>query len=333
MIFADKLIRLRKKSGMSQEELAEKMNVSRQSVSKWEGAQSVPDLEKILQLGNLFGVTTDYLLKDELEDEEFVGKDTSGNCRRITLAEANEFLELREKASWRIAMATFINIIAVTQLIIFGGTTTLPEPPFPENTAGALGMIGMFVLAAIAVGIYLYTGAQSRHFEFLEKESFETEYGVIGMVRERQKAYRGTYVRSNIIGTCLCIMSPVLLFIGAMSESEFFTVMMFAATLLIAGVGVVFFITAGVREASMRKLLQEGDYTPKYKRRARLAAKVSPIYWCIVIAVYLVWLLIIDGGKHESQSWVVFPIAGVLFAAVLGICGIAERGTHKGDDK
>lgn len=329
MIFADKLIRLRKKSGMSQEELAEKMNVSRQSVSKWEGAQSVPDLEKILQLGDLFGVTTDYLLKDELEDKEFVGKDTSESCRRITLAEANEFLELRKKASWRIALATFLNITAIAQLIVFGGTTTLPEPPLPENTAGVLGLIVMFVLAAIAVGIYLYTGAQSRHFEFLEKAPFESEYGVVGMVRERQKAYRDTYVRSNIIGTCLCIISPVLLFIGAMSENEFFTVMMFAATLLIAGVGAVFFITAGVREASMSKLLQNGDYTPKRKRKARLSAKVSPIYWGVVVAVYLVWLLIIDNGKYESQSWVVFPVAGVLFAAVIGICELADRSKDK----
>ena len=62
MILADKIIRLRKKNGWSQEELAEKMQVSRQAVSKWEGAQTVPDLEKILMLGNLFGVTTDYLL-------------------------------------------------------------------------------------------------------------------------------------------------------------------------------------------------------------------------------------------------------------------------------
>lgn len=66
MIFADKLIALRKKSGWSQEELAEKLGVTRQSVSKWEGAQSVPDIDKILQLSHLFGVTTDYLLKDEL---------------------------------------------------------------------------------------------------------------------------------------------------------------------------------------------------------------------------------------------------------------------------
>ena len=59
MILADKIIRLRKKNGWSQEELAEKMNVSRQAVSKWESAQTVPDLEKILQLSGLFGVTTD----------------------------------------------------------------------------------------------------------------------------------------------------------------------------------------------------------------------------------------------------------------------------------
>ena len=68
MIFADKVVQLRKKSGWSQEELAEKLNVTRQSVSKWEGAQSIPDLEKILQLAQIFGVSTDYLLKDELAE-------------------------------------------------------------------------------------------------------------------------------------------------------------------------------------------------------------------------------------------------------------------------
>ena len=55
MIFADKLVDLRKKSGWSQEELAEKLNVSRQAVSKWEGAQSVPDMARIIQLSELFG--------------------------------------------------------------------------------------------------------------------------------------------------------------------------------------------------------------------------------------------------------------------------------------
>ena len=61
MILADKIINERKKNGWSQEELAERLSVSRQSVSKWEGAQSVPDLQKVIQMAELFGVTTDYL--------------------------------------------------------------------------------------------------------------------------------------------------------------------------------------------------------------------------------------------------------------------------------
>ena len=67
MILADKIIELRKKNGWSQEDLAEKLDVSRQSISKWEGAQSIPDMNKILKLSEVFSVSTDYLLKDEIE--------------------------------------------------------------------------------------------------------------------------------------------------------------------------------------------------------------------------------------------------------------------------
>ena len=70
MRLADKITALRKKAGWSQEELAEQLGVTRQSVSKWEGAQSVPDMDKVVQMSRLFGVTTDFLLKDELSEEE-----------------------------------------------------------------------------------------------------------------------------------------------------------------------------------------------------------------------------------------------------------------------
>ena len=117
MIFADKLIRLRKKSGWSQEELAEKMHVSRQAVSKWESAQTVPELEKLLQLSSLFGVTTDYLLKDELELEEYV-PDGDVGIKRISLAQAQEFLRWRQKAAVLIAAGAFLCIMAVTPLLL-----------------------------------------------------------------------------------------------------------------------------------------------------------------------------------------------------------------------
>ena len=70
MILADKIMNLRKKAGWSQEELAEQLNVTRQSVSKWEGARAVPDMEKVVQMSRIFGVSTDYLLKDEIEEDK-----------------------------------------------------------------------------------------------------------------------------------------------------------------------------------------------------------------------------------------------------------------------
>ena len=70
MILAEKIAQLRKQKGWSQEELANRLQVSRQAVSKWEGGASIPDLDKILKLSALFEVTTDYLLKDTLEAPE-----------------------------------------------------------------------------------------------------------------------------------------------------------------------------------------------------------------------------------------------------------------------
>ena len=70
MILADKIAELRKKNGWSQEELAGQLGVSRQSVSKWESASSMPDLDKILKMSEIFGVSTDYLLKDSNGPDE-----------------------------------------------------------------------------------------------------------------------------------------------------------------------------------------------------------------------------------------------------------------------
>ena len=121
MILADKIITLRKKNGWSQEELAEKLKVSRQAVSKWEGAQTVPDLERILQMSQLFGVTTDYLLKDELDQEEYSAGEAEQPLRQVSMAEANAFLAWRVTAGWRIAIATFLCIIAAAPLILLAG--------------------------------------------------------------------------------------------------------------------------------------------------------------------------------------------------------------------
>ena len=73
MILGEKIIALRKRMNWSQEELAEKLDISRQSVSKWEVGATIPDLDKILKMSDIFGVSTDYLLKDEIEETGLSG--------------------------------------------------------------------------------------------------------------------------------------------------------------------------------------------------------------------------------------------------------------------
>lgn len=74
MNLSEKIVILRKSNGWSQEDLAEKINVSRQAISRWEGGTAQPDASNILQLSRLFGVTTDYLLNDEFSSDDDLPK-------------------------------------------------------------------------------------------------------------------------------------------------------------------------------------------------------------------------------------------------------------------
>jgi transcriptional regulator with XRE-family HTH domain len=241
MIFADKVVQLRKKSGWSQEELAEKLNVTRQSVSKWEGAQSIPDLEKILQLAQIFGVSTDYLLKDELAEAEYTKSDDSSSVRRVSMEETNAFLQVKQATAGRIAFATFLCILSPICLFLLAAASETGMLPIRENLAGGAGMIVMLLLVAVAVAMFISCGGMTSPYAYLEAEVFETEYGVSGMVRERQRQYRSTYTRYNVLGACLCILSAIPLFGGAfLSENGLFLVGMLSVMLLLIGLGVIF---------------------------------------------------------------------------------------------
>jgi transcriptional regulator with XRE-family HTH domain len=331
MILGDKIAKLRKENSWSQEELAEKMNVSRQAVSKWEGAQTVPDLEKILQLAELFGVTTDYLLKDEIEKEEYTpGHDSP--VKTISLQEANEYLAQRKRASLRIAIATFLCIISPVTLIALSGLAEFTDFPISENIAAAFGMVMLLVLVAAAVGIYVYCGFQNDAFGFLDSQPFETEYGITGMVNEKKRAFRNRYVLFNIIGTCICILSVIPFLTAALLEQELLCILLLCGMFLLVGIGVGFFIVAGVRWASFQKLLKDPEYVwqdPAVEGRAQMVKKsIAGIYWMLMVVIYLAWSFLANAW---SSSWIIWPIAGVLYAVVAAICNLVIRDDKKSE--
>lgn len=271
-----------------------------------------------MQLAQIFGVSTDYLLKDELAEAEYTKSDDSSSVRRVSMEEANAFLQVKQATAGRIAFATFLCILSPICLFLLAAASETGMLPIRENLAGGAGMIVMLLLVAVAVAMFISCGGMTSPYAYLEAEVFETEYGVSGMVRERQRQYRSTYTRYNVLGACLCILSAIPLFGGAfLSENGLFLVGMLSVMLLLIGLGVIFFIVGGVNWASMEKLLQEGDYTRTKKKTSSITGVVSTVYWCVAAAVYLACSL---PGHSWRESWVIWLVAGVLFAAVMAVC-------------
>ena len=318
MILADKIVSLRKKAGWSQEDLAEKLGVTRQSVSKWEGAQSVPDMDKVVMMSRLFGVSTDFLLKDEQDDDT--------PLRRVSLTQASAYLALRKAAAPKIAIATALCITSPVTLLLLAAMSEVQRFPISGNAAAGIGLCVMLVLLAVAVSIFLRADADVRDYRFLEEEPFETEYGVTGMVRQRQQEYKDTHTRLVTVGVVLCVLAAVPLFAAmCISGSDLLYIAAVCALLVLVAIGCLALVTAGVYQGAMEQLLEEGDYTRPQKKHHKLMGTVTMIYWLTATAVFLLYTYGPHGNGQPRYSWIIWAVAGVLYAAVMGIVRIISR--------
>jgi len=324
MILADKIINERKKNGWSQEELAQRLSVSRQSISKWEGAQAVPDLQKIIKMAELFGVTTDYLLKDEIEAEETSDYTESTvkdgvALRKVTMGEANAYLETVRETAPMTALGVTLCICAPIPLIVLSGISDIYKV-ISEGLAAGIGVAVLLLSVATAVYMFIMSSSKKKDFRFLETEAFETEYGVVGMVKEKRAEYAPTHTRKIALGVVMCILSAVPLVlvacIGEEKRVEMLAIACVGILLFLVAYGVNLIVSTSITEGSFDKLLQENDYTLKAKKSNAFIGNISGIYWSLVIAGYLGWSFL--SGRWDI-TWMVWPVAGILFGAVSGI--------------
>lgn len=316
MIFADKLITLRKKAGLSQEELAEKLNVTRQSVSKWEGAQSVPDIDKILQLSCLFGVTTDYLLKDDAAEPEYTEGDTSP-LPRVTLAQANDYLAKARANAPKLALAAALCVVSPIPLLALGALSEAGLFGIWDDLAGGIGLIALLVIIAAAVAIFMQCSASVRAYEFLQKQAIETEYGVTGLAKERRDAFAPQYDKANILGTVLCVLSAVPVFAAMMVGASFLVSASICLVLALVACGVYAFVRVGTVRDAMDQLLEEGDYTRPNKAIKNRINALTAAYWLVVVAIFLWYTFGPQGNGQPQYSWFIWAIGGVVYAALV----------------
>jgi|AGTN01.1.fsa_nt_gi Predicted transcription factor, homolog of eukaryotic MBF1 len=312
MILADKIMTLRKTNGWSQEELAEKMNVSRQSISKWESAAAIPDINRILELAKLFGVTTDYLLKDDIEKAEYSDTDETDSRVRVSLQEASDFLKSKAANGRQTALGAMLCILSPVLLILFAGM--MAAGMMPEGIAIGVGIVVLLLMVAAAVAVFIIGGEKMKRFKYLQTNDFELEYGVSGIVREKRAAFDKRYLLNTVIGAILCVLCVIPLIIaGVVGASDMICIGMTVLLLLIVSAGVFLLITAGSVKAGYDQLLSEGECNPVQKENNRRHSRLGGVYWPIVVAVYLGWSLIINDWHI---TWIVWPVAALVFAAI-----------------
>ena len=347
MIMADKIIELRKKNGWSQEELADKLDVSRQSISKWEGAQSVPDMKRIIQMSEIFGVSTDFLLKDEMGlesigpksgttdqiiEEKSLASDTELEVKTVTMEEASAFLDEKDKASRRISLGVMLCIMSPIVMIALAGFSEAGMLALTEAMALGAGLVVLFILICIAVALFVTTDLSGNRFEYMEKSAIETAYGVDGMVKSRKEHFADAYMKMVVSGIILCVGSVLPLFITMMVFGEgngngsvtdelpyMFAV---CVLLLMVSLGVFLIVRASVIQGGYQMLLEEGDYTRENKAALKRNQNVITGYWIIVTAVYLGYSFITN---NWSMSWVIWPVAGVLYGLVIIIANTLRK--------
>lgn len=320
MILAEKIMTLRKKNGWSQEELAEQMNISRQSVSKWESGASIPDLERIIAMSKLFGVSTDYLLKDEEEKEvPSVAVDVyeAPECKSVSAEEADSFMKATANNAKKIAGATAMCILSPVMMILLAGWHEFGLLKMTENMAGGLGVTILMVMIAVAVATFILCGMKVSKYEYMEKERLALQYGVQGIVEKKKEDFADKYQKNLVFGVTLCILGVIPIFIGAAFGANdmvmiYCTVGLFA----LLAIGVFCIVWVCCIQESFQKLLQEGDYTIEKKEMSKKTSFFNAAYWCVAVAIFLIWGFSSEDWGRAGLFW---PVAALLFAAIKAV--------------
>lgn len=322
MILADKIQLLRKKNGWSQEELADKLSVSRQSISKWESAASIPDIGKILEMAKVFGVTTDYLLKDNLEAEVYTdaSEDEKERRRTVSLEEANAFLACSNFAARQTALGAALCTFSPVLLLLLLGFSE-PNPwglLISDTVATGAGTAVLLVLVALGVAAIIFASARLKPYEWVKCEDFALEYGVAGAIREKRAGFERYYPSAIAGAVALCILCPVPLIAASIAGAQDGVCVALTSLLFCFVAAAVFlFVFFGMTKSSFDQLLREGDFrADDGKKREN---RFDSIFWPLITAVYLAVSFL---TMRWDITWVIWPVAALINAA---ICAAMKR--------
>lgn len=292
MSLAENLQYLRAREGITQEQLAERLDVSRQSVSKWESSASYPEMDTILKLCDMFHVDMDSLLRGSVE--RTLSEDTAGYDRFMT--------SYARKVSGAVSA-----IIAGAALLCF-----LYAAGFPQM----LGMAALLLIVAVAAVVLIASGMEEEHFRKKHPTvpDFYTE-------RQKEDFHRRFiwYIAGGVGGILMGVVLLALAF-TVMPEREPYESMAGAMLLLIVACAVFFLIYGGMLEDkyNIPKYNRENNPTPEDRERRRRAITACAVIMILATAVFL-----FAGLAYDKWDWavVIYPVGGVICGAAWVLLG------------
>ena len=343
MLLSEKIMSLRKRNGWSQEELAQQLGVSRQSVSKWESMASMPDIQKIMAMSELFGVSTDYLLKDELEElpataavavADSTGTSASGGIAGAdpsavlggssTADNASTSKIVAPKLSVSLETATeYLDAIARTSrptagaitLFILGPALLVSLATYSEDalyfdpmriSPDALSIAGiciMMLFIAAGVGLLILQDMKLAKFKQLKEASLELQYGVEAAVRRRAESTESLRYMQQATGVCLTILSAIPFLIASYYGTGLTFALGFFVAAILVSLGVYLLVYSGILRDGYRVLLQEGDFSHDEKSNKRDHKSAALKYRPIAKAYFGTIALLYVGYSFITKDW------------------------------
>lgn len=287
MAFSDNLQFLRTRQGQTQEQLAEALEVSRQSVSKWESAQSYPEMDTLLRICELYRVNLDTLMRGSVEDS--LVEDT---------AQYDAFMN---RFSKRMAFA-------IGGIIAGVGLCALMEARGVSQY-----LIGAFLLLVVAVCVVVIVASSLQNENFRKANPTVADF----YTEQEKQAFRQKFVWfiAGGVGAILFALALMVMFFFRFPEREPFESYAVSAFLLIVAGAVTAFVYAGIQEEKYKidEYNRDNNPTPEAKKRIGLINTICGALMMVTTALYVGLGLALD---LWSTAWWVFAVAGILCSVV-----------------
>lgn len=310
MNLAKNLQNLRKRDKITQEDLADKLGVSRQSISKWETGEAYPETDKLLILCDMFNVSLDSLMRGDITEES----------AKAEPADNPEFITLTDKFSKGIALGVFLILAGVAICVAFAGFAQTLTPPASDLT-GVAGAVVLLSFIAVAVFIFILRG--------MEYDAFKKEHPQVNAVYDSEKSKK--FIKKfNTSMACLVagiIADTVFLVIfSSLTEADiisaankdcvycYITAAFLLVLAFIVGGLVYLGIQHGKYDVSEYNKQNKNDSSPRNRLRDGLCSTVMLLATAIYLFVGFVF-------NYWHPSWIVFPLGGLICAIINVIFG------------